>query len=171
MIVRGIIGVMFGIIAFLWPGLTLTALVLLFGAYALLDGIANVAHGVSSARSGHGWILLLEGIVGVGAGIVTFLWPAITLLVLVMVIGVWAVVRGALEIAAAIRLRHVISGEWLLALAGLLSIALGVLFFIYPLTGAVVLAWWVGAYALIAGIVLIALGFKLRQYRVPITAD
>ena len=171
LIIRGIIGVIFGIVAFVWPGLTLAALVLLFGAYALLDGIADIAYGISGARSGgHSWVLLLEGIVGIGAAIVTFLWPAITLLVLVLVIGIWAVIRGVLQLVAAVRLRNIISGEWLLVLSGVLSIALGVLVFLYPLTGAIDLAWWEGAYAFVAGIVLIALGIKLRQHRVPITA-
>ena len=138
LIIRGIIGVIFGIVAFVWPGLTLAALVLLFGAYALLDGIADIAYGISGARSGgHSWALLLAGIVGIGAAIVTFLWPAITLLVLVMVIGIWAVIRGVLQLVAAVRLRNIISGEWLLVLSGVLSIALGI---------------------------------KLRQHRVPITA-
>jgi len=171
LIIRGIIGVIFGIVAFVWPGLTLAALVLLFGAYALLDGIADIAYGISGARSGgHSWALLLAGIVGIGAAIVTFLWPAITLLVLVLVIGIWAVIRGVLQLVAAVRLRNIIRGEWLLVLSGILSIALGVLVFLYPMTGAIVLAWWVGAYAFVAGIALIALGIRLRQYRVPITA-
>jgi uncharacterized membrane protein HdeD (DUF308 family) len=171
LIIRGIIGVIFGIVAFLWTGATLAFLIVLFGAYALLDGIADIAHGISSARAdGYGWFLILEGIVGIGAGIVTFLWPAITMVVLVIVIGIWAVFTGILELIAAIRLRNVIKGEWLLALSAILSIALGVLLFLYPVTGAVVLAWLVGAYAFVAGIVLIALGVRLRAHRVPITA-
>jgi uncharacterized membrane protein HdeD (DUF308 family) len=169
LILRGIVSVIFGILAFAWPGLTLAALVLLFGAFALLDGISNIAHGATSKHSGsHTWLLIAQGVIGVAAGIVAFVWPGITLLVLVMVVGLWAVMTGALEVVAAIRLRRVITGEWLLAMSGILSILLGALVFLYPLTGTIVLAWWVGVYALISGIVLIALGARLRHH-VPIT--
>jgi uncharacterized membrane protein HdeD (DUF308 family) len=109
----------------------------------------------------------MQGIVGIGAGVVTLLWPGITALALLFVIAAWALVGGALQLAAAIRLRKVISGEWLLALSGVLSIALGVLLVLFPGPGALALVIWIGAYAFVFGILLLVLGFKLRGLRSP----
>lgn len=162
LMLRGIFGVVFGILAFGWPGLTLTALVFLFGSFALLDGLANIAH-ATGHRGSQAWVLVLEGLLGVAAGTLTFIWPGVTLLVLITMIAIWAVATGILDVVASIRLRRVITGEWLLALSGILSIGLGVLLFAYPLTGAIVLAWWVGAYAFTAGVVLIVLALRLRH--------
>jgi uncharacterized membrane protein HdeD (DUF308 family) len=165
LIARGIVGIAVGIVAFTWPGLTITAVVLLFGVYALLDGIWNVAHGVVNRPSaGHAWLLIAEGALGIAAGVVTFAWPAITLVILVILVGVWAFATGILELVAAIGLRHVLAGEWLLAVSGVLSIVLGALLFAFPIAGAVVLAFWFGAYALVAGIILVALGMRLRRH-------
>jgi len=162
LIVRGLIGIVFGIVAFTWPGLTLTALVFLFGIYALLDGIANITHntGLSGSRD---WVVILQGVIGILAGVFAFVWPTITLFVLVLMVGIWAVLTGILQIAAAIRLRKYISYEWMLATGGVLSVILGALIFAFPLTGALVLAWWIAAYAIVAGIVLLTLGVRLRQ--------
>ena len=164
LIVRGIVGVVFGLVAFAWPGITIAALVVIFGAYAVIDGVTNLFLGLSR-RPGRGrsWSTTLQGIAGVVAGVLAFIWPGVTALVLVIFIGAWAIVTGLFEIAAAIKLRQEISGEWLLALSGLMSLAFGVLVFAFPGAGAVGIAWILGAYAMAGGAVLIALGVRLRS--------
>jgi uncharacterized membrane protein HdeD (DUF308 family) len=164
LIVRGIVGVVFGLVAFAWPGITIAAVVVIFGAYAVIDGVTNLFLGLSR-RSGHGrsWATVLQGIVGIAAGVPAFIWPGITALVLAIFIGAWAIVTGLFETAAAIKLRKEITGEWLLVLSGLMSVAFGVLVFAFPGVGAVGIAWVLGAYAMAGGIVLIALGVRLRS--------
>ena len=164
---RGLAGILFGIITFVSPGISLAALVLLFGAYAFADGVLSIVSAVRRRGADRWWLLLLQGIVGIAAGIVTLLWPGITALSLLFVIAAWALVGGALQIAAAIRLRKVITGEWLLALSGVLSMALGVLLVLFPGPGALAVVIWIGAYAFVFGILLLVLGFKLRGLRSP----
>jgi uncharacterized membrane protein HdeD (DUF308 family) len=165
LIVRGIVGVLFGFLAFVWPGVTLAALVVIFGAYAVVDGVVNLWLGLTRTPSSpeRSWVQVVLGLIGIGAGVVTFIMPGWTLFVLVMFIAAWAIVRGALELVAAVRLRRVISGEWLLALAGVLSILFGVAVFVFPAAGALSIAWLLGAYAFAAGVVLIALGIRLKR--------
>jgi uncharacterized membrane protein HdeD (DUF308 family) len=163
LLLRGILGVIIGFVAFAWPGITIAMLVGIFGAYAILDGITNLFLGLTkSAGRGRSWAMTLQGIVGIVAGVLTFLWPGITALALIWLIGAWAVVTGTLEIAAAIRLRKEIAGEWMLALSGLLSIAFGILVLAFPAAGAVGISWVLGAYTAAAGFILIALGLRLR---------
>ncbi len=163
---RGLVAVLFGLAAFVWPGLTLLALVFLFGIYALLDGIFSIIAAVNNrAGNNRWWLLLLEGLVGVAAGIIAFIWPGITAFALLYLIAAWAVITGILEIAAAIRLREEIEGEWLLGLGGLLSIVFGILLFIWPGAGALAVTWLIGAYALFFGILLIILGFRVRGWQ------
>jgi uncharacterized membrane protein HdeD (DUF308 family) len=163
---RGLFAVLFGVAAFIWPGLTLTVLVILWGAYALVDGVfALVAAFRAAQMKMTWWPLVLDGILGIAAGVVAFAWPGITALALLYLIAVWAILTGIVEIIAAVRLRHVISGEWLMGLAGLLSILVGVILIVAPGAGALAVVWTIGAYALIFGIVLIALGFRLRGLR------
>jgi len=165
LVIRGVIGIIIGILTFFWPAVTLQALVLLFGAYALLDGVFSVIGAWHASKAHERWgVLILEGIVGIAAAAVTVMWPAITALVLVLVIAGWSIATGVLEIVAAIRLRRYIEGEWLLALGGLASILFGVLVTIAPLAGALVIALWVGVYAFISGVLLIGLGFRLRTW-------
>jgi uncharacterized membrane protein HdeD (DUF308 family) len=164
---RGLAGILFGIITFVWPGLSLAALVLLYGAYAFADGVLSIVSAVRRRGADRWWLLLLQGILGIGAGLVTWFWPGITALALLAVVAAWALIGGALQIAAAIRLRKVITGEWLLALGGVLSIALGVLLLVFPGPGALALVIWIGAYAFVFGIVLLVLGFRLRGLRAP----
>ncbi|MGE5645407.1 MAG: HdeD family acid-resistance protein [Acidobacteriota bacterium] len=162
---RGIAALVFGILAILWPGASLTALVLLFGAYALFDGILAVVSSIARAHGGGGrWVPLLEGLVGIAAGLVTFAAPGFTLLALLFLIGGWAILTGILEVAVAIRIRKLITGEWALILGGVLSILFGVLLFAAPAAGAIAIAWWIGAYALIFGIAMIALSLHLRRW-------
>jgi uncharacterized membrane protein HdeD (DUF308 family) len=165
LVLRGVLGIILGVITFVWPGITLTALVFLFAGYALLDGALSLAGALRAAEAHERWgALLFEGIVGILAAFVTALWPAITALALVFVIAAWAIVTGIAEIAAAVRLRRQIHGEWMLALAGVASILFGVLLAAMPLAGALVLALWVGAYMLVFGVMLVALGLRLRSW-------
>jgi uncharacterized membrane protein HdeD (DUF308 family) len=160
---RGLLAVLFGLLAFFIPNITLLALVLLFGAYALLDGIFDLVSAIRS--SNHHWAFVLEGIVGMIFGILTLLWPGITVMVLLYLIAFWAIFTGVLEIVAGIRLRQAIANEVLLILMGVLSLLFGFLIIIFPGAGALVIAFWIGAYALVFGIMLIALAFRLRAFR------
>lgn len=164
-LLRGIAGILFGVATFFAPAISLAALVLLFGAYALVDGVLTLISALRN-RSTHEswWVLLLEGLTGIIAGILTFVWPGITALALLYVIAAWALITGALEIAVAIRLRKVIDHEWLLVLSGIASIVLGVLLAIFPGAGALAVVLWIGAYALVFGVLLVALGFRLRSW-------
>jgi uncharacterized membrane protein HdeD (DUF308 family) len=163
--VRGAAAVIFGLVTLVWPGLTVTALVLLFGAYALVDGVsALVAAFTSGSHDGTSKaIVILLGLTGVAAGVITFLWPGITALALLFVIAGWAFVTGVFEIVAAIRLRRELRGEWLLALAGVLSVLFAVLLVVTPGAGALVITWLIGWYALFDGVVLLALVWRLRE--------
>jgi len=164
LVLRGIAAIAFGILAFVWPAITLTALVFLWGAYALVDGVFAIVAGVKTyGENRRWWVLLLEGILGVLAGIVAFALPGITALLLLMLIAAWAIVTGVFEIAAAIQLRKEIKGEWLLALAGIASILFGVVLFLNPGPGALALVWLIGSYAILFGILLIALGLRLHS--------
>jgi uncharacterized membrane protein HdeD (DUF308 family) len=138
---------------------------LLFGAYALIDGIFSIAGAWRAARAHERWgVLILEGVVGIIAAVVTVAWPGITALSLVFVVAAWAVVTGIFEIAAAVRLRRYIKGEWLLILGGIASVVFGILLAMSPLVGALVLAIWLGVYALIFGAMLVGLGLRLRTW-------
>jgi uncharacterized membrane protein HdeD (DUF308 family) len=160
---RGVFAVLFGLLTFLIPGITLLTLVLLFGAYAILDGIFDI---ISAVRApGRHWPLVLEGVVGIIIGILTFIWPGITTMVLLYLIAFWAIFTGILEIVAGIRLREVIANEWLLILMGVLSVLFGFLILIFPGAGALAIIIWIGAYSLLFGIMLIALAFLLRRFR------
>jgi uncharacterized membrane protein HdeD (DUF308 family) len=160
---RGTLAVIFGAIAFVWPGLTFEALVLLFGVYAFVDGVMVFAFGLMAASDHEQWWpLILSGVLGIGLGVLTFAKPGAVGLAIVWVIGFWAIVTGLLEIVAAIRLRDVISGEWLMGLSGALSIVFGVLVVAQPDSGAIALAYLFGFYAVLAGISQISLGFRLR---------
>jgi uncharacterized membrane protein HdeD (DUF308 family) len=164
--VRGVVAVIFGVVALIWPGQALQALVLVFGAFALVDGIFAIFAGIASYRYfERWWAVLLEGVVGVVIGLLTFFWPNITALVLLYFIAAWALITGIFEIVAAIQLRSVITGEWMLILGGLLSIVFGVLLFVFPGAGAVSVIWMIGIYAVIFGISEIIFAFRLRGLR------
>jgi uncharacterized membrane protein HdeD (DUF308 family) len=161
---RGLAAVIFGVLAFLWPRVTLFVLVWLFGAFALVNGVLSLVL-ASKAPKGYPRLgsLILSGILGVVAGVITFFWPAITAIGLLILIAWWAIVTGILEIFAAIKLRKTMTGEWLLVFAGIASVAFGVILLIQPSAGALVLIWWIGAYAIVFGILLIALAFRMRS--------
>jgi len=163
-VVRGVAAVIFGVLALVLPGITLAALVLLWGAYALADGIiALIAAFRIRDRGKPFWALLVVGILGIAAGILTFIWPGMTAIVLLAFIAAWSLVMGIFQIIAAVRLRKSIENEWLLGLSGLLSVIFGVLMLINPGAGALAVIWVIGAYAILFGVLLIALGLKLRS--------
>jgi uncharacterized membrane protein HdeD (DUF308 family) len=164
---RGLCAVIFGLLAFVWPAITLGVLVLLYGAYALVEGVLAIIAAVSK-RQGSGlpwWALLLEGLLGIAAGIVTFVWPGITAFFLLFLIAAWAIVAGICEIIAAIRLREEIEGELWMALSGVVSVIFGVLLFVRPGTGALAVVWLIGSYAVFFGILQLALAFKLKRFK------
>jgi uncharacterized membrane protein HdeD (DUF308 family) len=165
-VVRGVAAVVFGILCWVRPGLSLLTLVLLFGAYALVDGAFNLVLAIRGRHRVSRWgMLVVEGLASIAAGVLAFIWPGITALVLLYIIAAWAVVTGILEIGAAIRLRKTIRGEWMLAIAGVLSIAFGVLLAMFPGAGALTVVLWIGAYCVVFGALLIALGFRLRAWQ------
>ena len=165
LVLRGIAAVIFGVLAFVFPAMTLAVLILLFGAYAIVDGVLNLVAAVSGRTEERWWHLALEGIVSIAAGVVAFAWPRLTLLTLVWLVAGWAIVTGVLEIVAAIRLRKHIDNEWWLALSGVASLILGGLLIAAPIAGAVVMALWIGAYAVLFGALMIGLGIRLRRHR------
>jgi uncharacterized membrane protein HdeD (DUF308 family) len=163
MAIRGLLAVLFGLAAIVWPRLTLFVLVILFGAYALVDGVVAVIVSFQERKSvRQWWVVLLGGIAGIIVGVLTFVWPAITALVLLYLIAAWAIVTGILEIAAAFSRRLPIAHEWTLVLAGILSVLFGVLLAILPGVGLLSLVWLIGIYALAFGVVLIIRAFQFR---------
>jgi uncharacterized membrane protein HdeD (DUF308 family) len=160
---RGVFAVLFGIFAFIWPGITLAVLVLVWGAYAIADGVMALIAAYSMHEEGKPMgALIVVGILGIAAGIVTFFWPGMTALVLLLFIASWAVLMGIFQIAAAIRFRKHIDNEWLLGLSGAVSILFGVLMFLQPGAGALAVVWLIGSFSLFFGVLLIALGFRLK---------
>ncbi|MDB9303333.1 HdeD family acid-resistance protein [Nodularia spumigena CS-591/12] len=162
---RGAIAIVFGLAALFWPDITLTALIFIFAAFVLVSGVLLA---IAAFRDGlthtHGWLMLLEGAIGIAVGIMAFIWPGITALVLLYLIAAWAIVTGVLEIIAAIQIRKEIQNEWLLAIAGIASVLFGVLLLVWPLAGALAILWIIGAYAIIFGILLLILAFRLRSW-------
>jgi uncharacterized membrane protein HdeD (DUF308 family) len=169
-LLRGVLGIIFGLIALIFPGPTMLSLVLLFSAYMLVDGIFAIVSAVRAIRRKEDrWgLLIFEGLLNIAVGILAFLWPGITVIAFVILVAAWAIVSGGLMTAAGFRL-NVDHGRWWLILGGLLSIAFGVLLIIAPLIGAVVLTWWIGAYAIAFGVALIIFSFKLRSRQHELT--
>lgn len=164
-LLRGITGVLFGVCTLFAPGISLVVLVLLFGAYAFTDGILALVTAVRGAGMDRWWVLVFQGLCGIGAAAVALAWPGITVVALVYVVAAWAFLTGGLEVAAAIRLRRVLEHGWLFVLSGVLSFALGLMLAVAPVTGALVLVLWIGAYALISGVLLTMLAFRLQSWR------
>ncbi len=164
-LIRGLLAILFGLGALFWPGLTWLLLIYLFGVYAIIDGITALLTGiVRSKYSPRWWMFLLEGLVGIAAGLIAIFQPGTTGLILILVMAAWAIITGILEIAAAIRLRREITNEWLLGFGGFVSLAFGVLLFFQPATGSLVVTLMVGAYALMFGILIVMLAFRLRKW-------
>jgi len=164
LLLRGIAAVLFGLAALLWPGLTLYVLIIFFGAYALVDGVLAIVAGIRGTE-GRRWLLLSEGILGVLAGLIAFFYPGITALVLLYVIAFWAILTGVLEVVMAISLRREIENEWLMGLGGALSVLFGVVLAVLPGVGLLSLVWLIGIYAIVFGVALVVLSFRVRKHR------
>jgi uncharacterized membrane protein HdeD (DUF308 family) len=160
LLLRGLVAIAFGLLAFARPGITIAALVLLWGAYALVDGVFEVVAGV---RAKYGSLILL-GILGIAAGLVTFFWPGITAITLLYIIAFWAIVAGVMQISAAIRLRKEVQGEWLWILSGLCTVILGVLLIARPGAGALAVMTLIAAFAIAWGFLLVILAFRLKGH-------
>ncbi len=163
---RGLVAVLFGVLAFMWPGATLITLVWLFGAFALVNGILSL---VLAAKTPKGYpkvgSLIFGGLLGILAGLLAFVMPGITALGLLILIAAWAIVTGIMELVAAVRLRKIINNEWLLVLAGIASVVFGVILLFQPAAGALALIWLIGAWAFVFGILLMILAFRMRNWK------
>ena len=163
---RGLFAISFGVVALMWPGITLQALVMVFGVYAVLDGVLSSVTAVGNRQHYPRWgLVLLNGLLSITAGVMTFVWPSITALVLLFLIAAWAIVTGFFEVVAAIALRRELEREGWLVLSGVLSVLFGLAVVIWPGAGALALVWLIAIYAFVFGITLIALGFRLRRVR------
>ncbi|EJO30299.1 MULTISPECIES: HdeD family acid-resistance protein [Burkholderiales] len=165
---RGVIAILFGLMALFMPAITLSALVLVWGAFALVDGVLALIAGIRIRDNGKPlWALIIVGLLGVAAGIVTFLWPGLTALVLLYIIAFWALAAGVFQVIAAIRFRKEIRNEWLLGLSGVVSILFGAMLIVQPGAGALALVWVIGIYAVFFGILLLIFSLRLKQHRAP----
>ena len=159
---RGVLAAIFGLIALIVPAATILALVLLFSAYMIVDGAFAIYAAIRAGRRHESWgLLLLQGLASLAAGILAFVWPDLTVLAFVLLIGAWAMVSGCIMFAAAFTTER---GRWWLALGGVAALLYGVLMIAAPLAGAVVLTWWLGAFALVFGVSLIVLSWRLRSH-------
>lgn len=160
--IRGVLGIAVGVIAFIMPAATMLALILLFAAYMLVDGVFAIVAAVRAARQRDRWgLFVLEGVADIAAGVIAVLWPGITLVAFVFLVAAWAIVSGSLALMAAFRL-NIEHGRWWLVLGGAASVVYGILLIVAPLIGALVLTWWFGAYALVFGIALLVWSFRLK---------
>ena len=167
LLLRGIVTIAFGVLAFIWPGLTLLTLIFLWGAYAIADGVFALGAAVSSkgGEIAPRWWLALIGLAGILAGLLAFVWPAITAQVLLVFIASWAILTGALQIWGAIQLRKEIEVEWMLVLSGLLSIALGVALLARPGVGVLAVIWLIGSFAILVGCIYVSLALWLKKHK------
>jgi uncharacterized membrane protein HdeD (DUF308 family) len=161
---RGILAILFGVMAFAWPLITLKVLVLLFGAYALVDGVSSIIAAIRGGTMVPRWWLVVEGLLGIGAGLAVVFWTGLTALALLIFMGVTAIVRGIFEIVGAIALRKEISNEWMLALSGLASIGFGLIMVLRPGSGAIAMIWIIATYAIAFGLLFIGFAFRLRKH-------
>lgn len=163
-LVRGLCAVVFGILAFAWPGITLASLIIVYGVYVIVDGMTAIVVGIAGGADGAPWWqMILVGFASLIAGLVTFLWPGITALVLLAIIAAWSIIRGITEIVVAIQLRALVENEWMLILSGVCSVIFGVLLIVRPGAGALALLWIIGTYAIAIGVLTIVLALRLRS--------
>jgi uncharacterized membrane protein HdeD (DUF308 family) len=164
LLLRGAAAIVFGLLAFAWPGLTLVTLILFYGAFALVDGALAVFAALTGGAPGSRWWLAIIGLLGIAAGLVTFMMPGLTAIVLLFFIAGWAIATGVFQIIGAIRLRKEIDNEWLLVLGGIISVLFGVSMMLAPGAGALALVWVIGAYSVIMGVIFVALALRLRKH-------
>ena len=163
-LLRGICAILFGVLTFIWPGVTLLTLVLLYGAYAFVDGVLALWAALVVGKTDARWWLLVIGLLGIAVGLVTVLMPGITALILLLFIAAWAIVIGVMQIIGAIRLRKEIDNEWMLIASGVLSVLFGVILVVQPGAGALGLLFVIGVYAVIYGVMLVSLALRLRKH-------
>ncbi|WP_283137294.1 HdeD family acid-resistance protein [Rhizohabitans arisaemae] len=159
---RGLLAILFGLLALFWPGITVLALVLMFGFFALVEGIFRLVAAFGRAGRESRWLLVLGGVVGIAIGLITLFWPGITAIVLLVLIAVWAILTGLFEIIAAVALRREISNVWLLALAGAFSFVFGIFMIALPRQGAIAVVWLIGIYAIVFGIAMVVFSLRFR---------
>ena len=164
-LLRGIVAIVFGIFAFARPGLTLVTLVLFWGAFTLIDGVLALIHAIMGGNIGSRWWLALVGLAGIAAGILTFMMPGVTLLLLLWFIAVWSIVLGVFQIVGAIRMRKEIDNEWTLILSGVVSVLFGLILLTAPISGAIGVAWVIGTYAIIFGVLMVLAALRLRKHQ------
>lgn len=164
LLLRGLLAILFGFVSFAAPGLSVAALVLLFGGFCLADGLMAAWTALSNNRQKeNGWLLLIGGLLGIGVGLLTIFQPALTGLALLFYIAVWAIATGVVQVLTAIRLRQEIENEWMLVLAGLCSVAFGALLMARPGAGALAVLWLIGSYAIVFGVLLVVLALRVRS--------
>jgi uncharacterized membrane protein HdeD (DUF308 family) len=163
-LLRGVCAILFGVLTFVWPGVTLLTLVLLYGAYAFVDGVLALWAALVVGKTDARWWLLVIGLLGIAVGLVTVLMPGITALILLLFIAAWAIVIGVMQIIGAIRLRKEIDNEWMLIASGVLSVLFGVILVVQPGAGALGLLFVIGVYAVIYGVMLVSLALRLRKH-------
>ncbi len=173
LLIRGIAAIVFGLLAILWPGVTLQTLLLFVGIYFLIDGVSTLFSGIAHRKEArHWWTAAIEGLAGIGFGLIVLITPQLSALVLLFMIGGWAVITGVFEVYAAIQLRKEMEGEIWLVLGGLLSLLFGIFVFIRPGAGALALIWLIAGYAIAFGVILIILALEVRNLHksVPVSA-
>jgi uncharacterized membrane protein HdeD (DUF308 family) len=164
LLLRGIAAIIFGVLAFAWPGVTLLTLILFYGAFALVDGVLAIIAAITGGAPGPRWWLAMVGLLGIAAGLLTFLMPGLSALVLLFFIAGWAIATGVFQIIGAIQLRKEIDNEWLLILGGIISVLFGIGVMLAPGAGALALVWVIGTYAVIIGVLLVSLAFRLKKH-------
>jgi len=164
LLLRGIAAIIFGVLAFAWPGVTLLTLILFYGAFALVDGVLAIIAAITGGAPGPRWWLVIVGLLGIAAGLLTFLMPGLSALVLLFFIAGWAIATGVFQIIGAIQLRKEIDNEWLLILGGIISVLFGIGVMLAPGAGALALIWVIGTYAMIIGVLFVALAFRLKKH-------
>jgi len=167
LLLRGIAAIIFGLLAFAWPGLTLVTLILFYGAFVLVDGVLAVIAAITGGVPGSRWWLAIIGLLGIAAGLVTFTMPGLTAVLLLLFIAGWAIATGVFQIIGAIKLRKEIDNEWLLILGGIISVLFGVSMMLAPGAGALALVWVIGAYSVVIGAIFVALALRLRKHTHP----
>jgi uncharacterized membrane protein HdeD (DUF308 family) len=169
LVARGIVAILFGIVAFAMPGITLASLAFLFAVFVVASAVLAVGSGVSRIVSGAGgWTAFLVGALGLLVGLRMFAYPGVTVLAVLWIVGIWAIASGVAEFVAGIRLRREITDEWRLILSGLLSCLFGVLLIWFPVLGGLAVAWSIGAAAIAYGVAEIVLGLRLRKIAQPV---
>jgi uncharacterized membrane protein HdeD (DUF308 family) len=165
LLLRGIAAIIFGILAFIWPGITLVTLILFWGAFTLVDGVLSLAEAIMGGNMSSRWWLALIGLAGIAAGILTFMWPGVTALVLLWFMASWAIVLGIFQIIGAIQLRKEIDNEWTLILSGVVSVLFGLILFVAPGAGALGLVWMIASYAIIFGVLMVMASLRLKKHQ------